>query len=149
VLFGVTLATLLLAPGEMRSDGPSVPVTMAFVVMALGSVLGGLAMRRDPESGLAAPVLKALLIFTIPVVLTLLMVESRILQELLETTSLTSGQWLACLVVSLVVPLVVEADKWLRRAAARRRAAGRAAPADVRDVVAPVRAREVTPATGA
>ena len=25
VLFGVTLATLLLAPGEMRSDGPSVP----------------------------------------------------------------------------------------------------------------------------
>ncbi|MFI2704779.1 cation-translocating P-type ATPase [Cellulosimicrobium composti] len=149
VLFGVTLATLLLAPGEMRSDGPSVPVTMAFVVMALGSVLGGLAMRRDPESGLTPPVLKPLLIFTVPVVLTILMVESRILQELLQTTSLTSGQWLACLVVSLVVPLVVEADKGVRRSAARRRAARAAVPADVRDVVAPVRAREVAPASRA
>ncbi len=32
-------------------------MTMAFVVMALGTVLSGLVLRRAPEPGLAEPVL--------------------------------------------------------------------------------------------
>src|SRR5690606_2434755 len=35
LIFAVTLAALLLAPGEMSVDDPSVPVTMAFVTAAL------------------------------------------------------------------------------------------------------------------
>ncbi|CCW12844.1 cation-translocating P-type ATPase [Rhodococcus aetherivorans] len=113
--FAVTLAAMLLAPGEMSTTEANVPMTTAFVVLSFGSVLAGLVMRRDPESGLEAPILGALKILSIPVVVTVFAVEIGFLQELLMTTSLTGGQWLACLGWALIVPIVVEAEKALRR----------------------------------
>ena len=135
VLYGaagclVTLAALLLAPGEMSSTSANVPITMAFVVMALGSVLGGMAMRRDPRSGFTAPIIDALKWLAIPVALTVACVELGFLQRLLMTTSLSGGQWLACIGLSLIVLLVVEVDKAIRRRATRR-AALAAVAADV------------------
>jgi Ca2+-transporting ATPase len=113
--FAVTLAAMLLAPGEMSTDEANVPMTMAFVVLSLGSILAGLTMRRDPESGLVAPVLGALKILAIPTVVTVFAVEAGVLQDLLMTTSLTGSQWLACIGWSLIIPIVVELDKAIRR----------------------------------
>ncbi|MFE5705357.1 cation-translocating P-type ATPase [Rhodococcus koreensis] len=135
--FAVTLAAMLLAPGDMSTTEASVPMTTAFVVLSLGSILAGLVMRRDPESGLTAPILGALKILSIPVVVTVFAVEIGFLQNLLMTTSLTGGQWLACLGWSLIIPVVVEAEKALRR----RRHARPVTPISAAAAVDPQRAR--------
>ena len=49
LLFLMTLVPLLLYPDLLSPTEPNVPVTMTFVVAAFGAILGGLAMRRDPE----------------------------------------------------------------------------------------------------
>lgn len=116
VLFAVTLVPLL-AGRDLLGTEPAVPMTMAFVVMALGTIGSGLVMRRDQESGLEAPVLNALTVLAIPTAITVAAVEVGFLQRLLATTSLTSAQWLACLGLGLVLPVVVE----VRKALARRR----------------------------
>ncbi|WP_051021306.1 cation-translocating P-type ATPase [Nocardia araoensis] len=131
----VTLAAMLLAPGEMSTTSASVPMTMAFVVLSFGSILSGLVMRRDPESGLTAPVLGAVKILSIPLVVTVFAVEIGFLQDLLMTMSLTGGQWLACLSWSLVVPIVIEVEKAVRR----RRRAGTPAPIPTTAAVGPGR----------
>ncbi|AII07345.1 MULTISPECIES: cation-translocating P-type ATPase [Rhodococcus] len=113
--FAVTLAAMLLAPGDMSTTEASVPMTTAFVVLSFGSILAGLVMRRDPESGLTAPILGALKILSVPVVVTVFAVEIGFLQDLLMTTSLTGAQWLACLGWSLIIPIVVEVEKAVRR----------------------------------
>lgn len=115
----------------MSPTAPSVPLTMAFVVLSFSSIFGSLAKRRDPESGLRAPILGALKILSIPVLTTVAAVELGFLQNLLLTTSLSGGQWLACLGLGLVVPLVVELDKAIRR----HRAAGREPARAVTEVV--------------
>ena len=135
--FAVTLAAMLLAPGDMSTTEANVPMTMAFVVLSIGSILAGLVMRRDPESGLTAPILGALKILSIPLVVTVCAVELGFLQDLLMTTSLTGGQWLACLGWSLIIPVVVEAEKALRR----RRHARPITPISAAAAVDPQRAR--------
>ena len=135
--FVVTLAAMLLAPGDMSTTEANVPMTTAFVVLSFGSILAGLVMRRDPESGLTAPILTALKILSVPVVVTVFAVEIGFLQNLLMTTSLTGGQWLACLGWSLIIPIVVEAEKAVRR----RRHAPPSAPIPATAAVGPQRAR--------
>ncbi|MDH6280962.1 cation-translocating P-type ATPase [Prescottella agglutinans] len=135
--FAVALAAMLTAPGQLSPTEANVPMTMTFVVLSFGSILGGLVMRRDPESGLAPPILGAVRILSIAVVITVFAVEIRFLQDLLLTTSLTGGQWLACIAWSLIVPVVIEAEKALRRR--RRTGPPTAQPAAV--VVAPEHAR--------
>lgn len=137
--FAITLAALLLAPGDMSTTEASVPMTTAFVVLALGSILSGLATRRDPESGFAAPILGALRILSIPVIVTVFAVELGFLQDLLMTTSLTGGQWLACLGWSLLIPIAIEFEKAFRRRSARHTEEPTALPAAV--VLTPQRAR--------
>ena len=80
-------------------------------------------MRRDPSSGLLPPVLKAMAILSIPVALTVLATQLDGLQQGLLTQPLTGPQWLACLGLALVTPVVVELDKLLRadQSAASRR----------------------------
>ena len=114
-------------------------MTTAFVVLSLGSILAGLTMRRDPESGLVPPVLGAIKILTIPTVVTVFAVEAGVLQDLLMTTSLTGAQWLVCLGWSLIIPVVVELDKAIRR----RRLAQAPAPLPATTAVAPERARSL------
>ena len=113
--FGVTLAAMLVAPGEMSTSEANVPMTTAFVVLSLGSVFAGLVMRRDPASGFDAPILGALKTLSIPVIVTVCAVELGFLQDLLMTSPLTGGQWLACLGWALIIPVVVEAEKFIRR----------------------------------
>ena len=88
---------------------------MSFVVVGLGTVFSGLVMRRDPTSGLVPPILPAVRILAIPVALVVLATELRFLQHGLLTQSLTGDQWLACIGLAMVLPVVVEVDKWIRR----------------------------------
>ena len=57
--------------------------------MGLGTVFNALTNRRDPASGLAPPILKALAIALVPVALVVLATELPGLQRGLLTTSLT------------------------------------------------------------
>jgi Ca2+-transporting ATPase len=136
-LFLVTLVALVAGPGELMGDQPSVPMTMAFVVMALGTVLSGLVLRRSPESGLAEPLLDAVKVLSIPILITVVAVEWAFMQKLLLTTSLTGGQWVACVGLALLVPITIELSKIPRR---RHLAAAPNAIAPA-DAVAPQRAR--------
>ncbi len=101
-------------PDTLHVDEPSASMTMAFVVMCLSAAFSALVMRRDPSSGLLPPVLKAIAILSIPVALTVLTTQLEGLQKGLLTQSLTGPQWLACIGLGLVTPVVVEIDKALR-----------------------------------
>jgi Ca2+-transporting ATPase len=115
VLFLCALGPLAFGPDEPKIDQASASMTMAYMVLGLGTVLSGLVMRRDPTSGLVPPVLRAVLILLAPTALLVLSTELDFLQRGLLTQALTGGQWLVCLGLALVLPIVVEADKWLRR----------------------------------
>ena len=58
-------------------------------------------------------------------------------EDLLMTTALTGGQWLACIGWSLIIPVVVEAEKAVRR----RRHVTAVAPLQPAAAIAPARAR--------
>jgi Ca2+-transporting ATPase len=115
LIFATSLVPLLAWPDLASSTEPNAPVTMTFVIAALGSIFGGLVMRRDPESGLSAPILTAVKWLAIPLALTVVAVEIGFLQRLIGTVALTGPQWLACLGLALIVPVVVELEKWIRR----------------------------------
>jgi Ca2+-transporting ATPase len=114
-LFLMTLVPLVAGPDDLSTDAASVSMTMAFVVISLGTIFSGLVMRRDPESGLTAPILRAVAILAIPVALTVLATESHFMQRLLTTQELTDRQWLGAIGLALVVPGVVESEKAIRR----------------------------------
>lgn len=122
LLFLMTLIPLLMYPDLLSPTEPNVPVTMTFVVAAFGAIFGGLAMRRDPEPGLTAPILAAVKWLSIPVALTIAAVEIPFLQKLILTTSLSGSEWLICIGLALVVPIFVEIEKWIRRARIARKA---------------------------
>ncbi len=110
-------------------------MTMTFAVMGLGTVFNAITNRRDPTSGLASPIVKAVGISMITVVLVFVATELPRLQGALMTTPLTALQWLAVIGLALLLPIVVEAGKWIRR-----RRMPQAGPLDVKLMVAPARA---------
>ncbi|HEY5879699.1 MAG TPA: HAD-IC family P-type ATPase, partial [Nakamurella sp.] len=136
VRFLTAFVPLVAGPDPLSIDRPSASMTMAFVVMCLSTAFSALVLRRDPTSGLVAPMLKALAILSIPVVLTVLSTELPFAQAGLLTQPLTGQQWLACLGLALVTPVLVEGEKWIRRHRGRR------APTrlDVSTAVSPARA---------
>ena len=104
-------------PGPTRRSPTraSASMTMTFVVMGLGTVFNALTNRRDPASGLGPPVLKAVIISVFPVVMLVLGTQLPTLQSGLLTQALTGRQWLACLGLALLLPMVVEVSKVFRR----------------------------------
>jgi Ca2+-transporting ATPase len=147
VLYGATLFVAAFVPLVAGPDSPQVStasasMTMTFVVMGLGTVLNALTNRRDPTSGLAPPVLQAAAIAMVPVVVIVLATELDLLQGALLTQGLTGGQWLAAIGLSLLLPVVVEISKAVRR---RR---PRPAPVSVARAVAPARATAEAAARG-
>jgi Ca2+-transporting ATPase len=115
VLFVAALIPLVAGPDEPSPDRASASMTMTFVVMGLGTVFNALTNRRDPTSGLTAPILQALAISLVPVGLIILATQLPGLQAGLLTTSLTGLQWLESLGLALVLPIVIESTKWIRR----------------------------------
>jgi P-type Ca2+ transporter type 2C len=137
VLFVGAMAPLVAGPDEPSLEHASVSMTMTFVVMGLGTVFNALVNRRDPTSGLDAPLVKALLIGAVPVFMVFLATELPGLQHALDTTSLTGTQWLVCAGLAALLPLTVEVGKVIRRH--RAPAVPAVSPAEA--VVAPERAR--------
>jgi Ca2+-transporting ATPase len=135
VLCAAALVPLIAGPDTLHVNQPSASMTMAFVVVGLGTIFSGLVMRREPSSGLTPPIINAVKILVLPVILLVLATELSFLQRGLLTQSLSGREWLACIGLGLILPIVVEADKWLRR----RHLAPAQAP-DPRIVVDPGRA---------
>jgi Ca2+-transporting ATPase len=115
VLFGMALVPLVAGPDQPRPDAPSASMTMSFVVVGLGTIFSGIVMRRDPTSGLTPPLLSAVKWSAIPLVLLILATELGFLQRGLQTQELTAREWVAAAGLALVLPIVVEIDKWVRR----------------------------------
>ena len=134
-LFVGALLPLVIGPDDPKVNAPSVSMTMTFAVMGLGTVLNALTNRREPASGLAPPILKALAISLVPVFMVVLATELPGLQRGLLTESLSGRQWFACLGLATLLPLVIEGRKWLLR-----RRAPQAEVLDVQRAVAPDRA---------
>ncbi len=138
-LFVAAFLPLVTGPDEPSTEHASAAMTMTFVVMGLGTAFNALTNRRDPTSGLAPPILKAIGFGSITAALLYLGTELPHLQGSLLTTPLTGVQWLEAIGLALVLPIVIEGWKWIRR---RRLPA--AAPVDPRRVVEPARAVPVT-----
>ena len=120
VLFVAALIPLVAGPDAPSVDKASASMTMTFVVMGLGTVFNALTNRRDPTSGLTAPILQALAISLVPVAMIVLATQLPGLQAGLLTTSLTGLQWLECVGLALLLPIVIEVSKVVRRRACRR-----------------------------
>ena len=140
-LFIAAIVPLVFGPDEPSIDTASASMTMTFVVMGLGTVFNALTNRRDPTSGLWAPVLRALAISAVPVAMIFLATELPRLQGALLTAPLTGLQWLAAIGLALLLPVVIETSKWVRR-----RRTGVVTHVDPRHAVAPERAAGDTPA---
>ena len=109
---------------------------MTFVVMGLGTVFNALTNRRDPASGLVVPAAQgARRSRSFPLAMIVLATELPGLQRGLLTTSLTGKEWLACLGLAALLPVVVETSKWIRR-----RHAAEPTPVDAQRALAPNRA---------
>ena len=124
------LCVLAFGPGPPSTTHASVNMTMAFAVVSLSAVNLGLVMRREREPAWSRPVFPFLGWIILGWVLTWAAVELHMLQRLLDTTSLTGGQWLVVLGLSLITPAAVGIDKivQLRRQDRRRGTDGIARP---------------------
>ena len=86
-------------------------MTMAFAVVALAGVNNGLVMRREREPWWSAPLFPYMGWVILGWFLTVAAVELAIFQRLLTTVSLTGGQWVVAIGLSLISPLFVAIDK--------------------------------------
>jgi P-type Ca2+ transporter type 2C len=89
-------------------------MTMAFAIISLSAVNIGLVMRREREAPWASPLFPYLGWIILGWFMTWAAVELGPLQRLLDTTSLSGGQWGAVLALSLPAPAVVAVDKVIR-----------------------------------
>jgi Ca2+-transporting ATPase len=140
VLFVAAFIPLVLGPDDPSTEQSTVSLTMTFVVMGLGTIFNAITNRRDPTSGLTPPILKALAVALVPLTMVALATELPGLQHGLLTESLTGRQWMASLGLALVLPLVIEGGKWIRR----RRSPPVSVAVDPRQAVAPARAVTTT-----
>jgi P-type Ca2+ transporter type 2C len=134
VLFVAAFIPLVAGPDKPNTHHGTTSLTMTFVVMGLGTVFNALTNRRDPTSGLTPPILTALGVSLIAVLMIFLATQLPTLQKGLLTVPLTAPQWLASICLALLLAIVVEGNKWIRR----RRVPG-ATIVDARRAVAPVR----------
>jgi hypothetical protein len=96
-------------------------MTMAFAVIAFSAVNLGLVMRREREPAWAPAGVPYLGHIRFGGFLTWAAVELGMLQRLLDTTSLSGGQWLTVLALSLIAPAIVAVDKFVQLIRQRRR----------------------------
>lgn len=114
--FGLVQAAVSLLPFAQQAVlGTATVQTMTFAILALSTIWLAAAMRRTSAPLWAGPHLRFWAWMAIPLVLSVLAVELPFLQEMLLTRSLTGLEWLAVLVLSLAVPVVIETVKAIRR----------------------------------
>jgi Ca2+-transporting ATPase len=107
----IVLAVLEWGPGKPSTTHASVNMTMAFAIVSFSAVNLGLVMRREREPAWSRPLFPYLGWIILGWVLTWAAVELGMFQRLLNTESLTGGQWLVVLALSLAMPAAVGVDK--------------------------------------
>ncbi len=120
IVAATALAVLAWGPDEPSTTDPSASMTMVFAIVSLSAVNIGLVMRREREAPWSTPVFPYLGWIILGWILTWAAVELTMLQRLLDTTSLTGGQWVTVLALSLVAPAVVAVDKVIQLLRQRR-----------------------------
>ena len=111
IISGLALMVLSWGPDEPSTTDPSASMTMAFAIIALSAVNNGLVMRREREPWWSAPLFPYLGWIILGWILTWAAVELGMLQRLLDTVSLTGGQWVLVIALSLVAPAFTAIDK--------------------------------------
>jgi P-type Ca2+ transporter type 2C len=130
VVAATALAVLAFGPGNPSTTHASVSMTMAFAIVSLSAVNIGLILRRERQAPWSPPVFPYLGWIIAGWVLTWAAVELHMLQRLLDTTSLTGGQWVTVLGLSLLAPAVVGVDKVIQLS--RQRKIHTSAPEEVK-----------------
>jgi Ca2+-transporting ATPase len=127
VVAATALCVLAFGPGNPSTTHASQSMTMAFAIVSFSAVNIGLIMRRERQAPWSSPVFPFLGWVILGWVLTWAAVELNMLQRLLDTTSLTGGEWGTVLGLSLIAPAIVGVDKaiQLRRQRVPRSAASR------------------------
>ena len=116
VLSGLVVAVtglliLDLGPDKPSTTHASISMTMAFAFIAFTAVNLGVVMRREREAPWASPLFPYMGWIILGWVLTWAGVELNMFQRLLDTESLSGGQWAWVLGLSLIAPALVWADK--------------------------------------
>jgi Ca2+-transporting ATPase len=111
VVAGLALAVLQWGPDTPSTEHPSISMTMAFAIVALSAVNLGVVMRREREAPWSSPVFPYFGWIILGWILTWAAVELDMLQRLLDTESMTGGQWVVVMALSLVTPALVGIDK--------------------------------------
>ncbi|HEY6531991.1 MAG TPA: cation-transporting P-type ATPase, partial [Acidimicrobiales bacterium] len=120
------LAILEWGPDDPSTTTGSVSMTMAFAVVALSAVNLGVVMRRERQAPWSSPLFPYFGWILAGWALTWAAVELGMLQRLLDTVSLSGGQWLLVLALSLLTPAFVGVDRALQlRRVLHGRAVGR------------------------
>ena len=127
------LLLLDLGPDKPSTTHASVSMTMAFAFVAFTAVNLGVVMRREREAPWSSPLFPYMGWIILGWVLTWAGVELRMFQRLLDTESLTGGQWAWVLGLSLITPALVWIDKTIqqRRQHSTRRLASPASHANI------------------
>lgn len=90
--------------------------SMTFGILAISTIFLAISLRRGVIPGWEGPYLPYWLWMLVPAALTVLAIELPLFQRMLLTTSLTGSQWMAVWATALLVPVVIEIDKAVRRA---------------------------------
>ena len=113
-LFVAAFLPLVAGPDEPSTEHASASMTMTFVVMGLGTVFNALTNRRDPTSGLVPPILKAIGFGRSPSPCCT-SAPSSASPGLPDDDVAHRAAWLEAIGLALVLPIVVEGWKWIRR----------------------------------
>ena len=114
VIAGIALAVLEWGPDTPSTEHASASMTMAFAIVALSAVNLGIVLRREREAPWSSPIFPYFGWIILGWILTWAAVELNMLQRLLDTESLTGGQWVVVIALSLVAPILVGIDKALQ-----------------------------------
>ena len=88
---------------------------MAFAIVALSAVNLGIVLRREREAPWSSPIFPYFGWIILGWILTWAAVELNMLQRILDTESLTGGQWVVTIALSLVAPTLVGIDKVIQQ----------------------------------
>ena len=124
ILAAIVLAVLEWGPGKPSTTHATVNMTMAFAIVSFSAVNLGVVMRREREPAWSRPLFPYLGWIILGWVLTWAAVQLNMLQQLLNTQSLTGRQWLVVLGLSLVMPAAVGVDKVIQLRRQRNAPAG-------------------------
>ena len=111
IISSLALMVLAWGPDQPSTTAGSVSMTMAFAIVSLSAVNNGLVMRREREAWWSAPIFPYLGWIILGWTLTWAAVQLNMLQQLLDTVSLTGDQWGVVLALSLVAPAFTVIDK--------------------------------------